>query len=78
MAMHNCPKCKQRGFTWFDDPDVSKHCCWSCSKCGYFATDDESLVSDCLNCGKEQGTAVLVDSTESYRYCFACCQRSSP
>ena len=76
MAMHDCPRCSKRGFTWYHDDERSPETYWRCNACDYFVTEDESLVEDCGKCGGKSMTSVLVDGETTYRYCFACKLRS--
>ncbi len=72
MAQYHCPACAKYGFTWFDDPEVSSDTCWGCRHCDYFATENESLIAECSDCGKEKSAALMVDEVGRFRFCLSC------
>jgi DNA-directed RNA polymerase subunit RPC12/RpoP len=67
-----CPKCYNLGFNTSGDEEAIADTLWDCLKCGYRATEDKRLQTDCQNCGGKRTKIVLEDETRRYTYCSAC------
>ncbi len=72
MTLQRCPACKKQEFSWFIDEETTSLTQWHCGHCDYLATEDESLVSDCEQCGVIHMVSILKDLSRTYRYCFVC------
>ena len=77
MSVQVCPRCSQRGFTWYLDDEVGPLTQWHCSLCGYHAQEDESLVSACPVCGQPGMRLRLSDARGEFWFCLSC-QASEP
>jgi len=71
MSVHKCPNCKDFGFVWQVDEDVSPLTIWDCGECGYRAFEDESLESECPDCNY-QFRMFLKDEKLEYWWCTKC------
>ena len=77
MSSQICPRCDQKGFTWYIDEEDSPLTQWHCALCGYSAQEDESHISDCSSCGTANFRSLLTDPNGAYHYCFDCHTRSA-
>ena len=71
MALIVCPRCGERGFTWFSGESSAHSTDWRCFSCCYAATEDEKLEARCPACDAP-GSVVLRDRERTYRYCHLC------
>ncbi len=71
MAEQYCPNCKEKGFVWGLDEDVSSYTQWFCSICKYHAEENEPLESVCSECNTKNFIYLKSDG-EFFKYCTNC------
>lgn len=71
MSLHKCPSCKEYGFTWMVDEEISPLTIWNCSECSYQAFEDESNESECPECNYAHRIR-LKDEKFEYWWCSEC------
>lgn len=71
MSVHKCPNCKDFGFVWKVDDEISDLTIWDCSECGYRAFEDESKQSNCPHCDYPY-RIYLKDENSTYWWCSEC------
>jgi hypothetical protein len=71
MSAQTCPKCGNRGFTWYIDAADSPLTQWFCSVCGYSGEEDESRLSTCPACDMAN-MLFLSDQDGPYWFCLHC------
>ena len=72
VAVHPCPRCGVRMFTWHEPDEPARRTIWWCNTCDYSATEDESCASTCPGCGKERHCLALEDTAGVYKWCPGC------
>lgn len=75
MSVHKCPNCKDYGFVWKVDEDISALTIWDCCECGYRAFEDESFESECPDCNYLY-RMLLKDEKSEYWWCLKCARKT--
>lgn len=71
MSLHKCPNCKEIGFNWFVDDEISTLTIWECWECDHRAFEDESKESPCPECDYPY-RIYLKDENSTYWWCSDC------
>lgn len=75
MSLHKCPNCKEIGFFWSVDHEITSLTIWNCSICGYHALEDESFESTCPDCNYAYRLLMKKEDSE-YWWCSKCARKT--